>query len=170
MSNANPGGTSIPVLRAVIGVWHCGSLTYYVKRSGKMANYPNLWSLLSIKYEANELNDPMDLDCVRRHMQHMSNERLGGESVVVRKHLIAGDSDDNPIGMHVYLNLYEIELQKEPRLNPNYYTEGAWLTPEEYERRTAGRKCGLCLRLWSDYAWLAGISDRPFVSNEGSLR
>lgn len=32
-------------IHAVIGVRHRGSLTYYVKRSLAMPNYPGVWSL-----------------------------------------------------------------------------------------------------------------------------
>ena len=158
--------THVLELHAVIGVWHRGDLTYYVKRSEKMENYPGLWSLFSIQFRPDELRNSKDLSFVRRLMQRLSQERLGGVPITVKEHLISGDSRDNPIGKHVYLHLYEIELAKEPNLNPDYYSGGAWLTPEEYERRSAGQLCGLCLRLWSDYAWLAGISDRPFVARE----
>ncbi len=155
-----------PSLHAVIGVWHSDDVTLYVKRSEKMQNYPGVWSLFSIQFRPDQLPDPKDLSTVQRLMQKMSKERLGGEPVTVKAHLISGDSDDNPIGKHVHLHLYEIELQREPKLNPDYYDDGAWLTPEEYERRSAGQRSGLCLRLWSDYAWLAGLSDRPFVARE----
>ncbi len=131
-----------------------------------MSNYPDLWSLFSIQFSPNELSEPEDLSKVQRLMQRMSQERLGGELITVKKHLIAGDSDHNPINRHVYLQLYEIEFDMEPKLNPDYYIDGAWLTPEQYERRSAGQQCGLCLRLWSDYAWLEGITDRPFIAQD----
>ena len=158
--------SSKPPLHAVIGVWHRGDETYYVKRSEKMQNYPGIWSLFSIQFRPNELTDPKDLSSVRRLLRKLSKERLSNEPVTVKAHLVSGDSDDNPIDRHVFLHLYEIELEKEPELNSNYYDNGAWLTPEEYERHSAGQQCGLCLRLWSDYAWLAGLSDRPFVARE----
>lgn len=150
-------------LRAVIGVRFRNHLTYYVKRSESMENYPGVWSLFSTQFDPNELGDPEDLTRVQRLMEEMSKERLGGVPIIVKRHLTSGDSDDNPINKHVYLHLYEIELPEEPRLNPDYYAAGEWLTPEEYQRRSANQKCGLCLRLWSDYAWMAGITDRPFV-------
>jgi hypothetical protein len=93
----------------------------------------------------------------------MSAERLGGVPLNVSKHLCSGSSDMNPMGTTVNLNLYQIELPEEPRLNPTYYSDGAWLTPDEYEDRCADQICGLCLRLWADYAWLTGLTDRPFA-------
>ena len=153
-------------LYAVIGVWHRESTTYYVKRSEKMENYPGLWSLFSIQYQPEELPDPEDLTRIEPLMQKMSKERLCGQPVTVKSHLIAGDSDNNSIDKHVFLHLYEIEFGREPDLNPDYYEVGEWLSPEEYEHRSAGKKCGLCLRLWSDYAWLAGLTDRPFITQE----
>ena len=156
-------------LHAVIGVWHEGAVTYYVRRSHKMAYYPGVWSLLSIRYTPRELTSPENLTQVSTLMQRMSNERLGNVPVVVQNYLISGDSDQNPYGIHVYLHLYQIEAAREPTLNSTYYTEGSWLSTLEYEQKSARQACGLCLRLWSDYAWLAGITDRPFVAhiNEG---
>ena len=150
-------------LNAVIGVWHRGIRTFYVKRSDKMQNYPGLWSLLSIQYQPRDLPNPLDLQSVQLHMDKLSLERLSGRQMRVQQHLLSGDSDLNPLNRHVFLHLYEVHLDKEPRLNPDYYTAGAWLTPTEYEQRNAGIQCGLCLRLWSDYAWLSGLHDRPFV-------
>ena len=62
-------------LTAVIGVWHNGPETYYVKRSGKMSKYPRVWSLPSIQYEPNELSDPEDLECAQAPpLQDVSGE------------------------------------------------------------------------------------------------
>jgi hypothetical protein len=119
---------------------------------------------MSIQFAPAWLTDPNDLSKAQSLMEKMSAERLGGVPITVKRYLISGDDPDSPVGQHVHLHLYEVELLEEPRLNPRYYTEAAWLTPEEYERLSADQTCGLCLRLWSDYAWLAGISDRPFVS------
>lgn len=151
-------------LRAVIGVWHRGASTYYVKRSRRMQYYPNVWSLPSFRYDSHVLRDPENLTDARTLIQEMSDQRLGGVPILAVDHLISGDSDKNPYGLHVYLNLYRIKLAAEPVLNPIYYEEGAWLSAQEYEDKSAGQECGLCLRLWSDYAWLARITDRPFVA------
>lgn len=153
----------LPELHAVIGVRHSGERTYYVKRSLKMENYPGLWSLLSIQFDPDELPDPQDTWRAQLLMERLSAERLGGIPIQAKKYLISGNSTDNPYDKNVILHLYEIELLEEPVLNPDYYTDAAWLTPEEYERRTSGERCGLCLRLWADYAWMAGITRRPFV-------
>ena len=154
----------------IIGVWRHGPLTYYVKRSQSMQNYPGLWSLFSIQYERAQLFDPIDLGVAQCFMERMSHQRLGGERIIVRRHLISGDSGSNPMKKHVYLHLYEVELEREPRLNSEYYVQGEWLTPEQYENRSAGNQCGLCLRLWSDYAWLSGIHDRPFIPHEMAVK
>ena len=152
-------------LHAVIGVRFGPGRTFYVKRSGKMANYPSVWSLLSIQFDPIELPDPDDLPKVQEFMESMSKERLGGVAISTKGFLTSGNSTDNPFGKHVHLYLYEVEFSREPVLNPDYYTDAAWLTPEEYEERSAGQRCGLCLRLWSDYAWMAGLSHRPFIPN-----
>lgn len=162
----NAGATmnkNLPELHAVIGVRFKDGLTYYVQRSNKMENYPSVWSLLSIQFDPKELPDPKDLTRVQIFMKKMSDERLGGVSIHTKNHLISGDTTDNPFDKHVYLHLYEVELPKEPVLNPDYYSDAEWLTAEEYEERSANQRCGLCLRLWSDYAWMAGVTDRPFV-------
>ena len=154
----------LPQLHAVIGVRYSRNRTFYVKRSQKMANYPGVWSLPSIQFDHKQTSDPTDLSNVRSLMEKLSRERLGGVPIELRRFLTAGDSAESPVDKHVFLYLYEIELPREPRLNPDYYTEAAWLTAREYEQRSAGEPCGLCLRLWSDYAWMSGITDRPFVA------
>jgi hypothetical protein len=150
-------------IHAVIGVRHKGPMTYYVKRSMEMQNYPGVWSLFSIQYKPEEFRDPTDLEAATRLFQEMSAERLGGVPVRVKEYLTEGASDENPMNTWVNLQLYEIDLPTEPVLNPRYYTDADWLSPEEYEYRCADQRCGLCLRLWSDYAWCMGITDRPFI-------
>jgi hypothetical protein len=151
-------------IHAVIGVRRRGDSTFYVKRSMEMSNYPGVWSLFSIQFSPEELPDPRSLGpTVNRLFAKMSNERLGGVPVEVESYLTSGSSDDNPMGVDVHLHLYEIRLADEPRFDARYYTDGAWLRPEEYELRCADEICGLCLRLWADYAWLHGLADRPFA-------
>ena len=163
MAMYQPNRGSVSEIHAVIGVWRRGDLTYYVKRSKEMENYKGVWSLLSIQFEPSELRDRSDLHKVQELMEQMSDERLGGTPISVMNYLDSGNSSHNRYEKHVYLHLYEVRLQREPTLNPDYYTLGAWLTAQQYEERNAGQPCGLCMRLWSDYAWLTGIADRPFV-------
>lgn len=157
-------GSRAPSLHAVIGVDCREGRTYYVRRSESMENFPGVWSLPSYRFAPSELKSPKDdLGTVQKLFARLSDERLGGTSIRVNEHLISGDDPDSPVGQHVFLHLYGITLFDDPNLNAAYYTDGAWLTPAEYQHRSAGQPCGLCLRLWSDYAWLAGMSDRPFV-------
>lgn len=157
-------------IHAVIGVRRRGEATFYVKRSLEMANYPGVWSLFSIQFDPREIVDPREVGpTVKRLFTRMSDERLGSVPVTVRKYLTSGSSDDNPMGVNVHLHLYEISLGNEPRFDERYYTDGAWLRPEEYEARCADEICGLCLRLWADYAWLNGLSSRPFAPNRPSV-
>ncbi len=151
-------------ITAVIGVRHDGPLTWYVRRSERMANYPGVWSLPSIQFAPVELPDIHDLDRVSGHFSRLSAERLGGVPVEVRRHLTSGTSDMNPMGVDVTLHLYLIDLPEEPTLDPAFYVESGWLDAAEYDDRSAGQPCGLCTRLWGDYAWLTGIADRPFLA------
>src|SRR6266536_4468826 len=124
----------LPKLFGVIGVWYRGDRTFYVKRSEKMRNYPGVWSLPSIQFDPAVLADKGDLDAVQRYVDRMSAERFGGVPIKTLEFLTSGDSDENPIRMHVFLNLYRIEMRSEPVLNPEYYTDMKWMTAEEYER------------------------------------
>ena len=150
-------------INAVIGVRRRGGSTYYVRRSDEMENYPGVWSLFSIQYEPSDLADVRDLDAAQPLFDAMSAQRLGGVPVRISRYLTSGSSDLNPMNVDVTLHLYEIEFDEEPHLNPRYYTASDWLDADEYEDRCAEQVCGLCLRLWSDYAWLSGYTDRPFV-------
>lgn len=154
----------LPVLHAVIGVWRKGQRTYYVRRSEKMANYPGVWSLFSIQFDPIELPAPEDLKKVQDLMKKMAEERLCGASIETKGHLLSDDSDHNPIDTHVFLNFYEIHFPRDPKLNPNYYTDGAWLTFDEYRQRlkSSPGQCGSCIRMWWDYAWGKGWCDHPF--------
>ena len=158
---------SASAIHAVIGVRYRGPQTYYVQRSDKMEKYPGVWSLLSIQFDPHDLDDPRDLKVVHEVMKKMSRERLGGVPIAVESYLTSGSSDDNPYdGKPVSLHLYKVDFGSEPILNSDYYTGSAWLTAQQYEKRSAGQPCGLCLRLWSDHAWLTGLTDRPFVPME----
>ena len=148
---------------AVIGVRRSGGSTFYVQRSEHMENYPGVWSLFSIQHDPVTLPDVTDAAAAQSLFDAMSAQRLGGVPVRVKSYLTSGSSDMNPMGVEVTLHLYEIDFDEEPVLNERYYTAGAWLTAEEYEERCAEQVCGLCLRLWSDYAWLQGFTDRPFI-------
>lgn len=148
---------------AVIGVRRIGGNTFYVRRSERMQNYPGVWSLFSIQHDPAKLTDIRDLAAAQPLFDAMSAERLGGVPVRIKSYLTSGSSDLNPMDVDVTLHLYEIEFDDEPVLNPRYYTDGAWLSAEEYEERCAEQVCGLCLRLWSDYAWMHGYTDRPFI-------
>lgn len=150
-------------IHAVIGVRRIGGATFYVRRSEYMENYPGVWSLFSIQYDPTAVSNMTDLNLVAPLFKAMSEQRLGGVPVRVKSYLTSGSSDQNPMAVDVTLHLYEIEFDQEPDLNPRYYTEGGWLTAKDYEERCAEQVCGLCLRLWADYAWMMGYTDRPFV-------
>ncbi|HDZ73214.1 MAG TPA: hypothetical protein ENH55_10635 [Aurantimonas coralicida] len=150
-------------IHAVIGVRRIGGSTFYVRRSNLMQNYPGVWSLFSIQHNPERLPDVRNLAAAQPLFDAMSAERLGAVPVTIRSYLTSGSSDINPMGVDVNLHLYEIEFDEEPLLNPCYYTEAAWLSAEEYEERCADQVCGLCLRLWADYAWIHGYTDRPFI-------
>ena len=150
-------------INAVIGVRRRGGSTFYVRRSEEMENYPGVWSLFSIQHDPATLPDVTDLSAVQPLFDALSAQRLGGVPVRVGRYLTSGSSDLNPMNADVTLHLYEIEFDAEPRLNKHFYTAGDWLDAAEYENRCAERVCGLCLRLWSDYAWLNGYTDRPFI-------
>lgn len=150
-------------INAVIGVRRFGGSTFYVRRSAQMANYPEVWSLFSIQHDPAALPDVTDLAAAQDLFDALSRERLGEVPVKVKSYLTSGSSDLNPMGVEVTLHLYEIVFDIEPILNPRFYTDGAWLSAEDYQERCAEQVCGLCLRLWSDYAWIMGYTDRPFL-------
>ncbi len=149
-------------IHAVIAVWHRGPKTFYVRRSDRMANYPLVWSLMSIQFDP-DVVDPFNLASIQPLMEKMSNERLNGAPIRLARYLSSANCADNPMGRRVFLHLYEVELATEPNLNPEYYVDSAWLEPTEYESRSMGATCGLCLRMWSDYCVRNRLADRPFA-------
>lgn len=151
-------------IHAVIVVLHAGGLTWYVRRSERMGNYPGVWSLPSRQYDPATFEDPNDLTRAQEIVDALSAERLGGVGMRVSRFLTEGSSDVNPMGVDVTLRLYEVDLCPEPVLNRDFYVDSEWMSPVRYQEASAGQTCGLCLRLWSDYAWLTGLSDRPFIA------
>jgi len=150
-------------INAVIGVWLQNGRTYYVKRSSQMENYPNVWSLLSIQFAPQEFPDFTDLECAERIMQRMAKQRLGGAVVRLVRYLKSARCSDNPMHVPVTLHMYEIALQTRPELDPRYYVQSAWFTPEEYTNASENATCGLCMRMWSDYCYETGLSQTRFA-------
>ena len=155
--------TMFSQIEAVIGAWLKDGRTLYVKRSGRMENYPNVWSLLSIQFTQEELPDFTDLAAAEKLMERMSEERLGGVPVRLIHYLKSARCSDNPMQVPVTLHLYQIELDSEPKLNPEYYVDSAWFTPEEYMKASENATCGLCMRMWSDYCYQAKVSKIRFA-------
>ena len=155
MSNGN--------IQAGIGAWHKDGRTFYVKRSGQMENYPNVWSLFSIQFTDEELPDYQDKEDSSKVMNRMSQERLGGEPIQLIRYIKSATCYENPMNIPVTLHLYQIELEQKPKLNPRYYADSAWFTPEEYLEASAESTCGLCLRMWSDYCYQMNLSKIRFA-------
>lgn len=153
----------LPELHAVIGVWNNGEQTFHVKRSQHMRNYPGVWSLFSIQFRPHQLPDPANLDAAQSLFDRMARQRLNGAEVLALELLSSDNSDRNPIGHHVHLHLYSIMLDREPRLNRQYYEDARWMTFDEYEVAASDAPCGLCMRMWGDIAYLHGIIDHPFI-------
>jgi hypothetical protein len=150
-------------IHAVIGVWYQDGKTFYVRRSAKMENYPNVWSLLSIQFNPSTFAHDTDCKVVQPLMEQMSRERLGGAGIRVVKYLSSSHCFQNPMNKDVYLHMFDVELDDLPKLNPDYYADCAWLTPEEYSERSQGGTCGLCLRMWSDYSVRHRLAKRAFA-------
>lgn len=150
-------------IHAVIGVWYKDGKTFYVRRSAKMENYPNVWSLLSIQFVPSTFVHDTDPEVVQSLMEQMAEERLGGVGVRVVRYLTSAHCFRNPMNKAVYLHMFQVELDDQPILNPDYYSDCAWLTPEEYCERSHDAMCGLCLRMWSDYSVRHNLAKRAFA-------
>lgn len=127
-----------------------------------MENYPDVWSLLSIQFDPRQV-DYSDIDQVQRLMDHMSAQRLGSVPVRVLNLIGSGTCGNNPINKRVFLHMYLVYMELEPNLNPSYYVDAKWLTPEEYMERSKEAPCGLCTRMWSDYSYAHGLSSERFA-------
>jgi hypothetical protein len=143
--------TMVNQVNAVIGVWNKNGKTFYVKRSDYMKNYPNVWGLLSIQFNTGEFNDLYDLNFAQALMTKMSNDRLGGVPTRVLRYITSAQSADNPYNTTISVNLYEIELLETPKLNPLFYVDSAWFTPEEFFKITENSIRGLCTKTWHQY-------------------
>lgn len=138
-------------LHAVIGVWAKEDKTFYVKRSETMENYPGVWSLFSIQFQASLLPAIPSTKDVGGLFNKMSSERLQGSDLEVKKYLTSSQCKKNPINKHVFLHMYELHFRNTPVLNRKYYSDGIWMTREEYLEESKDMKCGLCVRMWADH-------------------
>jgi hypothetical protein len=148
---------------AVIGAWFKDGRTFYVKRSARMQNYPNAWSLISIQFSPSEFPDFTDLSKAQNLIERISEQRLGSVQVRLMRYIKSARCSDNPMQVPVTLHLYQIELESQPKLNPQYYVDSAWFTPEEYMKAAENTTCGLCMRMWSDYCYQSGLSKTRFA-------
>lgn len=153
---------TIPTITAVIGVWTRGDRTYYVRRSGTMQNYPGAWSLFSEQYDPAEI-DPDDRADVNKVFDRMSKRRLGSVGIKVGRLVSARSRYTHALGRSVTLRLFEIELEREPILNPEFYSDAAWLTNDEFRERVTAVPCGMCTRMLSDYRMQRGEISEPLV-------
>ena len=139
-------------LHAIVLVLHDDDLTLYVKRSGAMEKYPGAWSLPSMQYDPDAFEDPNDLARAQELATALSDERLGGAALRIKRLVTEGSSDDNPMGVDVTLRLYEMEMRSEPVLDDRYYVGSAWMSPERCREKSTGGPSGLCVRLWADHS------------------
>ncbi len=149
-------------LDAAIGVWTRGKLTYYVRRSEAMGNYPGVWSLFSERFDPDEV-DPLDRADVQTVFQRMAFRRVGSGSVKVGRFLSARSRYTPKLGCTVKLWMYEIALERDPDLNPDFYSDGAWLTDDDFRQRAEAAPCGMCTLMWSDYLKRLGFITEPLT-------
>jgi hypothetical protein len=152
-----------PSIYAIIGVSYKEGKTFYVKRSSKMKNYPDVWSLISIQISKEEFQSHLDLASVSERFDELSRERLSGAKIRVLEHLTSDDSDKNNIGCHVFLHLYHVDVLELNSLNPDYYVASDWLNQNELDDLNEDLTCGLCTRMWKDYAWHNDLLPRDFL-------
>lgn len=153
-------------IRAFIGAWKKGDKTYYVKRSDKMENYPGVWSLFSMQIPWEKFTElPQDRDLALDIMQTISNQRLGGLEVTNALWISGAESFRTELGKSVALHLYRVELIGEPKLNPYFYSEGAFLTADEF-RSMDKMPCGTCVRMWSKHGINKGYWTEHLVKPE----
>ena len=142
----------------LIGVW-CKIekdevLYYYVKRSSKMDNYPNTWGLLSRQWNRNDYHNILGLkDKLQPLFQEMSVQRLDNTPIKVIQWLAtqANKPEENPLGCWLYLDIFQIELEKEPVLNPEFYTEAKWMTRKDILNLSITQECGRCTEMLTEF-------------------
>ena len=70
-------------------------------------------------------------------LESRSQQRLGGVPVHFKRYLKSARCSDNPMHVPVTLHLYEVELEREPELNPDYYVDSGWFSVDEYLKASA---------------------------------
>ena len=128
---------------ALIGAWAKNGKVFYVKRSMNMPNYPGVFGLLSTRYDP--LNDGFmgDAESAKPTFQRMADERLHGAPIKVGKKITSHTYQTGPAGP-LHLEIFEIFLEQEPALNPEFYTEFAWMDRWNLLNLSIKGECGKC--------------------------
>jgi SAM-dependent methyltransferase len=92
------------------------------------------------------------LEKTQELFQKMSEERFHSTPVKVLRFLTSGSCSKNPMNERVNLHLYQIEFTQSPVLDNVFYTDARWMYLNEYQEKSKDLPCGLCTRLWSEYA------------------
>ncbi len=158
-------------LHTACGAWCNGDKTYYVKHSENIWDCPGARSLFSIHFSPDELPVPQNLRKARVLMERMSKLRLYDAPIQVSSYLTSKDSKEDHGQKLAQLHIYKIEFQDilfPPRLNPGFYSEGAWLSPEQILEKIDGKTPGAGIRAWLDYSLpnkIEGIEEVKGITN-----
>ena len=134
---------------AFVGVWLRGDKAYFVRRSCRMENHAGQWSLPSVQLLPGVLSSDNVSVAVVEQFRRLSGERFRKSPISVKRFLICGREyrENIPRPAWVDLRLYEIAFDEEPRLDPEYYVEGRWMTLSEYRVASDPAAAGLCCNL-----------------------
>lgn len=116
-----------------------------------------------MQFAPDALPEPRDLARAQAIFAAMVAERFEGTPVRVKEYLRSGASPAPRIGKHVHLHLYAFEADEPLVLDPEFYPQGAWLTFDDFQARAGRAPCGLCTRLYSEYAVEQGLCEVPFA-------
>lgn len=140
---------------------NAGVKVLWVRRSSKMTNYPLLWTLFSQQYSPDDIYGKGDITGCNEVFRRMSRERLEGSPIKVERFLDETEGYSEDLKCYVHLMLWKISFPFGVRLNPDYYIGAEWLTWKEHFRWHGRSKCGMCTRLFQDWAYLHNLCPWP---------
>jgi hypothetical protein len=98
----------------------------------------------------------------------MSAERLNGVEIEPIQWLDSNFFYQIPLGGKMEMNVFQIKLEHDPNLNPDFYVDAKWLTHKQIVELSMREDCGKCTEMFLEYLKWHRIGD--VIGDHGSCK
>lgn len=120
--------------------------------------------MLSIQVSKEDFEKiPNDYILSQKIIENLSKERLNNVIIKVKKFCASSETYRPELNINVKIHIFEVELEKFPIINKEYYSDAALLTSDEIRLRIVVNPCRTCMSLWSEYGIKQGYWNEPLL-------